>query len=102
MIVSHLNACNSEGLLWANEILVTGLRSGDKESDWRVEVHSSDADDDNEMLSTTNEEKEDDYQEKNNGPAVYIIQKQSVSSEEQMRRKKNNVESNVSMKVFGY
>ena len=103
LIVSHLNACNSEGLSWVDEVLITGLRNGDGISDWRIEVHHSDSDNGENEISHDGEDSE-----KDDGPAVYIIQKVSVPC-----LACNNIEiigeigkgrttSKASIKFFGY
>ena len=98
LIVSHLNACNSEGLSWVEEVLMTGLRDGDEECDWRIEVHSND---NVEQDNVTSENEKDE--QKDDGPAVYIIQKQDCSHN--ISEKKINDEKNISkvaLKFFGY
>jgi hypothetical protein len=98
LIVSHLNANGPEGLSWVDEVLAAGLKDGDSESSFRIEVHGNDAGDDDEQdglkVKETEENEEDS---KHYGPAVYIIQKkdnsQTKSAEECPR---------VDMKFFGY
>ena len=100
LIVSHVNACNAEGLAWVDEILITGLRKGDSISDWRIEVHHSSGDDDidididhdnyndNGNDADTSDAVEEDGNEKNAkeyGPAVYIIRKKAVSNEKKSK-----------------
>ena len=93
MIVSHFNACNSKGMSWVDEVLVAGLRKGDKICDWKIEVHSSD-DDDDELSSQDGDSTE--LNEKDVGPAVYIVRKVALTDDS------NNDTSKVSLKFFGY
>ena len=95
--MSHLNACNTKGLSWVDEVLVTGLRNGDKISDWRIEVHSSDENDDSNSNSDNDDEVEKEY-----GPAVYIIQKVAVSDDRVKKRKADIEVSRANIKFFGY
>jgi len=92
LIVSHLNACNEAGLSWVNEILVNGLRKGDNESNWRIEVHSNDQE-----MSDEEEEDRDDH-----GPAVYIIRKVTASHSLNEKNGLDSILSRVDVKFFGY
>lgn len=103
MIVSHLNACNENGLSWVDEVLVTGLRNGDKVCNWKIEVHSSDDDDDDVDGGDNVDEDDEIIKEKDYGPAVYIVQKLSISDEEVAKRRNDDEElSKVALKFFGY
>ena len=102
LIVSHLNANGPEGLSWVNEVLITGLKDGDGECSWRIEVHGNDAqerDDEGEGMKVK-ETTEDEEESKNYGPAVYIIRKVDMkgngekSSEDDFQR--------ADVKFFGY
>ena len=99
LIVSHLNANGPEGLSWVDEVLAAGLKDGDSESSFRIEVHGNDADDDDEVEDglKVKEIEQNEEDSKHYGPAVYIIQKkdnsQTKSAEECPR---------VDMKFFGY
>ena len=102
LIVSHLNACNSEGLSWVEEVLVTGLRDGDNFCNWRIEVHSSSDVGEDDVFSDDKESVED--KQKDCGPAVYIIQKQGYSSDMISEKRVSNDKnvSKVDLKFFGY
>lgn len=119
LIVSHLNANSAEGLDWAQEVLITGLRDGDNVCDWRVEVHSRDVDYGNEYKikivdssedgcdqvdnkRSSEDNGEDSEEEEHHGPAVYIIRKMGVSEEERKRRETKHDTSKADMKFFGY
>ena len=118
LIVSHVNACNAEGLAWVDEILITGLRKGDSISDWRIEVHHSSGDDDidididhdnyndNGNDADTSDAVEEDGNEKNAkeyGPAVYIIRKKAVSNKKKVKmREDGQGTSKATIKFFGY
>ncbi|GFH50038.1 hypothetical protein CTEN210_06514 [Chaetoceros tenuissimus] len=93
LIVSHLNANNAEGYDWANDILSTGLKSGDSDCNWQIEVHGNDVEEENDNEDDENET-EDDDESKNYGPAVYICKKVA-------KRNKDN-ECKVGMKFLGY
>lgn len=92
MIVSHFNACNSKGMSWVDEVLVAGLRKGDKMCDWKIEVHSSDDDDEESPQDGDSTEQN----EKDVGPAVYIVRKVALTGDS------SNDISKVSLKFFGY
>ena len=102
LIVSHLNANGPEGLSWVNEVLTTGLKDGDGECSWRIEVHGNDAEEDGDEGEgvKVKEITEDEEESKQYGPAVYIIRKGDMkdngekSSEDDSQR--------VDVKFFGY
>jgi len=119
LIVSHLNVNSAEGLNWAQEVLLPGLRDGDNVCDWRIEVHSRDVDDGdedtnkivdssddscNKVDNTINsgDNVENSEEEEHHGPAVYIIRKMDVSEEERQRRKTTHDTSTADMKFFAY
>jgi hypothetical protein len=100
LIVSHLNARNAEGLSWADDILAVGLRDGDKISNWRIEVHSSDPDDEQDDDANNDDDNSDEGKEY--GPAVYIVQKISVTDDIAKARENDEDSSKVDLKFFGY
>lgn len=93
LIVSHLNANNAEGYEWANDILTTGLKSGDSDCNWQIEVHGNDVEEENGNEDDENDT-EDDDESKNYGPAVYICKK--------VAKKNKDNECKVGMKFLGY
>lgn len=94
LIVSHLNANNAEGYEWANDILTTGLKSGDNDCNWQIEVHGNDVEEENDNEDDDDNETEDDDESKNYGPAVYICKK--------VAKKNKDNECKVGMKFLGY
>lgn len=66
MIISHINAHTEDGIDWLNNIVVPGLRNGECQHEWSVEIHCGDM--------PENLEGEDD-ESASLGPAVYIIHK---------------------------
>ena len=80
MIVSHLNANNEVGMEWLNDVLGNGLKTGDTNANYRVEVHGNEGDG-----------------EDNLGPAVYIIKKVKM-----MRDEDEDVESTIDVKFLTY
>ena len=82
LIVSHLNACNSEGMSWVNKVLVQGLNSGDQTCHWRIEVHSS-SNDEIDFLDEDNDTGGDGDVKSNSGPAVYIIRKIELQNDKE-------------------
>lgn len=94
LIVSHLNANNAEGYEWANDILTTGLKSGDDDCNWQIEVHGNDVEEENDIDDDDENETEDEDDSKNYGPAVYICKK--------VAKKNKDNECKVGMKFLGY
>lgn len=119
LIVSHLNACNAEGMSWVNEVLVTGLNNGDRSCNWRVEVHSSSTDE-IDLIDDPNEDQNVQSTNTNgSGPAVYIIRKVTLQkgeeeapslenssankkSDEGVDGEDDDFNANVKIKFFGY
>lgn len=101
MIISHFNACNNAGLSWVDEVLMKGLKQGDKNCDWRIEVHSSD--DENIEVASACSEDDKSSDEHDYGPAVYVIHKAAISEDELKKRiEADQEECKVALKYFGY
>ncbi len=103
LIVSHLNANCPEGLSWVNEVLVKGLKDGDCDSKWTIEVHSNDAEKEDSapnviVVAGSEENAENDSKSAKLGPAVYIIRKMGSCNDDQRK----NTSSEVDLKFFGY
>lgn len=102
LIVSHLNANGPEGLSWVNEVLITGLKNGDGECSWRIEVHGNDAEEDGDEGEgvKVKETTEDEEECKQYGPAVYIIRK--VDMKDNGEKSAEDDSQRVDVKFFGY
>ncbi len=113
LIVSHLNACNAEGMSWVNKVLVTGLNEGDNLCNWKIEVHGSSTDQIDLIGDSPNcGEPNENGDRSTTGPAVYIIQKDTVEKNgngsqvkvdnEGMEKNSKGEVTNVKIKFFGY
>ena len=84
VLISHLNAHAENGRQWLHELVIPGLRSGDSNASWEIEVHGEEdsgligKDDDEKDVDEENEQKEEsdgNTSTDSPGPAVYIIRK---------------------------
>lgn len=78
LLVSHLNAQTDQGITWLSNVLFEGLRRGDSDVAWSVEVHGNEATSDD-----------------STGPCVYIIHKKAQDDVA-------NEETSIPVKFFSY
>eukprot|EP00934_Nitzschia_sp_Nitz4_P001903 Nitzschia sp. Nitz4//scaffold170_size48074//30367//31646//NITZ4_007108-RA/size48074-augustus-gene-0.34-mRNA-1//-1//CDS//3329538649//1903//frame0 len=92
VIISHLNAQNSDGLEWLDTLVVPGLRKGAGEYNWMVEVHGNDA-------ASASAANNSDDAAPDLGPAVYVIHKLPASEEE---KSKDDYLPTIPIRFFSY
>lgn len=87
VLVSHMNANNSPGQKWLEEVVLPGLFQTCSDCKWSIEVHGNSGTEDDEDLNSGKlgeEEEEEGSEDDTNsdessiGPAVYIIWKQPL------------------------
>ncbi|KAI2513459.1 methyltransferase domain-containing protein [Fragilaria crotonensis] len=74
VLVSHLNAHTKNGIEWLHEVVLPGLRAGDQDWRWEIEVHGNDGIDDI--------DNQDHATQTSPGPCVYVIHKLDMPVEE--------------------
>ena len=89
VLVSHLNAHTKNGIEWLHEVVLPGLRAGDQDWRWEIEVHGNDG--------------LDDFEDQNHampispGPCVYVIHKLDVPTED-----KDGTTASIPLRFFTY
>jgi SAM-dependent methyltransferase len=71
-LVSHLNAHTDSGIEWLDQIVLPGLREGDQNARWDIEVHGNDGSGE---LEEGNDGEDASPTAWGPGPGVYIIRK---------------------------
>lgn len=94
ILISHLNAHTDSGIQWLNEVVVEGLRAGDKDAVWEIEAHGND--------DFEESEEERSSPQLSPGPCVYIIHKMLSSAEPNSKSDDSDSPSNIQLKFFTY
>lgn len=93
VLISHLNAHTKNGIEWLHEVVLPGLRAGDTDARWEIEVHGNDGMDDMEDGNS--------IPSGSPGPCVYVIKKLETPAEEDHASKSADPPT-IPLKFFTY